>query len=524
MQYTPNYKPTEQQLQLHSVPLSPKIKTVVFFGGKKAVGKSAAGLAEAFIFAQKYPKAKIAIIGETLDNVKDSFLVKLPTLFPDTAKTDDGEDFKVYRYYEKSHAHYPSRCIVFPNGSYVTFQYCSSITDALAFQGKEFNLIIIDEVTRHVELEVDLIESTLRASVQFDEKGKPYWIPTKLVLLGNPGGIGNDWVLEKLIQPCVVKWANIPKTKIPLVTADYIYEQNIPGRAPVKVIQRFIQGADNPYINSAYLASLVKLPEKFRKAYLDGDWAVIDGKMFNLKPNQKISSRQAREILSRIPHEIYVSIDWGYNPSFHSAHWHAVFPNKSVLTFKELYGQDLIFRKFVEEIVIMSENMTVVGVCLPHDMYRHGDEYTDGKGKIIGEMKSDVFDYFGLPPIPIASGITGIVAERNSKVEDSTKMNLKNGEPQFLVSEDDCPNLVEEMDLAVYDEIKEGHVSRKRKNHAIDSYGHFLMYYSSDISPIISNFTEQEENKMTRLQELMQDDYEDEIEEDDFVIQYYDYM
>ena len=80
------------------------------------------------------------------------------------------------------------------------------------------------------------------------------------------------------------------------------------------------------------------------------------------------------------------------------------------------------------------------------------------------------------------------------------------------------------MDLAVYDEIKEGHVSRKRKNHAIDSYGHFLMYYSSDISPIISNFTEQEEKKMTRLQELMQDDYEDEIEEDDFVIQYYDYM
>lgn len=500
--YKANYTPTPEQMALHNVPLSPSMKTVVFFGGKKGVGKSAAGLGEAFMFALKYPKSKVCIIGETLDNVKDSFLVKLPNLFPERIIDEEGKEYQIYSYYEKSHATFPSRCIVFPNGSFITFQYCANVKDALAFQGKEFNLIIIDEVTRHEKIEVDLIESTLRSSVQFNPDGTSYWIPTKLVLLGNPGGVGNDWVLKKYIEPCVSEWANIPGTKIPLKTKDYIYEQQVRGREPVRVVQRFIQGADNPYLNSGYLASLEELPEKYKKQYLDGDWAVVSGHMFEVKADQVIAEERAQVYVKRKAGPVYVSIDWGYNPSYHAAHWHMVLPNKTVLTFRELYGQDLDFEDFVKEIVLMSTDLDVDLTCLPHDMYRRGDQYRDDSGKVIGQMKSDIFDYYGLNPIGVMSGTAGIVAERNSKVRASTNARTPDGHPKFLISEA-CVNLLEELDEAVYDEIKEGHVARGKRNHAIDSYGLFLTFYSDEIAPDEGLKTEEEIQEMSRLDEMI---------------------
>lgn len=500
--YKANYSPTPEQMALHNVPLSPSIKTVVFFGGKKGVGKSAAGLGEAFMFALKYPKSKICIIGETLDNVKDSFLVKLPNLFPDRIINNDGKDHAIYTYYEKSHATFPSRCIVFPNGSFVTFQYCANIKDALGFQGKEFNLIIIDEVTRHEKLEIDLIESTLRSSLQFNPDGTSYWIPTKLVLLGNPGGVGNDWVLKKYIEPCVAEWANIPGTKIPLKTKDNIYHQTVRGREPVKVIQRFIQGANNPYLNSGYLASLEELPDKYKKQYLDGDWAVISGHMFEVKSDQVVTEDYANTFVKRKAGPVFISIDWGYNPSYHAAHWHMVLPNQTVLTFRELYGQDLDFDEFVKEIALMSEDVEVDTSCLPHDMYRRGDQYRDDSGKVIGTMKSDYFEYYGLNPIGVMSGTAGIVAERNSKVRASTNARTQEGRAKFLISES-CINLLEELDEAVYDEIKEGHVARGKRNHAIDSYGHFLTYYSDELAPEEGLKTQDEIVATSRLDEMI---------------------
>ena len=500
--YKANYTPTPEQMALHNVQLSPSMKTVVFFGGKKGVGKSAAGLGEAFMFALKYPKSKICIIGETLDNVKDSFLVKLPNLFPERIIEEEGKDYQIYSYYEKSHATFPSRCIVFPNGSFITFQYCANVKDALAFQGKEFNLIVIDEVTRHEKLEVDLIESTLRSSLQYQNNGTSYWIPTKIVMLGNPGGVGNDWVLKKYIEPCVSEWANIPGTKIPLKTKDYVYEQQVRGREPVKVLQRFIQGSNNPYLNSGYLASLEQLPEKYKKQYLDGDWAVVSGHMFEVKVDQVIAEERAQVYIKRKAGTVYVSIDWGYNPSYHAAHWHMVLPNRTVLTFRELYGQDLDFEEFVKEIALMSTDVDVDLTCLPHDMYRRGDQYKDDSGKVIGQMKSDIFDYYGLNPIGVMSGTAGIVAERNSKVRASTNARTPDGYAKFLISEA-CVGLLEELDEAVYDEIKEGHVARGKRNHAIDSYGLFLTFYSDEIAPDEGLKTQEEIQETSRLDEMI---------------------
>lgn len=523
--YTPNYKPTKEQMALHNVPLSTKYKTVVFFGGRKGTGKSAAGLGEAFRFALTYPGAKICIVGETLDNVRDSFLVKLPNLFPDSYKDPTtGKDIQIYRYYDKPHKTFLSRSIVFANGSFITLQYTSNLQEALQFQGKEYNLIIIDEVTRHLEIEISLIESSLRSSIVYDD-GVPRWIPTKLVLTGNPGGKGNDWVLEKYIKPCVAKWSNIPNTMIPLETKDYIYEQKVKNRKPVKVIQRFIQGGDNPFINEAYYASLMELPDNFQRQYLDGDWGVIAGRMFHIKKAARLSWQEADTLMKNVPdYNVYLSIDWGYNPSYHSAHFHAVFPSGVTITFAEMYGQDLIFENFVKELVLMKEelNVNLEFVLLPHDMYRRGDSYKDDSGKIIGEMKSDVFDYYGFPTLGVASGTSGIVSERNSKIDASTKTTTPEGKPKFYIVEELCPNLITEMEGAIFDEWRPGHVAKGLADHAIDDYGLFLTFYSNDIGPLHTYIEEEKEIKLSRFAQKLKEADEKYKEELEYSEQFYD--
>ena len=60
-----------------------------------------------------------------------------------------------------------------------------------------------------------------------------------------------------------------------------------------------------------------------------GNWNVVAGKMFDLKPEQKVNAIEVSDELERLDGhiEIYISIDWGYKPSYHSAHWYAVLPD-----------------------------------------------------------------------------------------------------------------------------------------------------------------------------------------------------
>ena len=97
-------------------------------------------------------------------------------------------------------------------------------------------------------------------------------------------------------------------------------------------------------------------------------------------------------------------------------------------------------------------------------------------------MKSDVFDYYGLNPIGVESG-KGKVEMRYDKIHSSTRLDTSDGVPIFRVSRL-CSSLIDEMNEAVYDDFNTGAIAKGCKDHAIDAYGLFLVYYSSDIAPI----------------------------------------
>ncbi len=493
---TPFYKPHAKQVLLHNAPIAIEDIWIILFGGAKGGGKSAGILADAFLFCQTYPNAKCCILRESLDAVKQSFLDKLPTLFP-----QEVDGIKLYEYREKSSSWYPSRAIVFPNKSYITLQRVANYAEARAKQGWEFHYLAIDEVTKQEERTVDYLISCVRsADVLNPYTNKRMSIPTKIVFGCNPGGIGHKWVKDRFITPTVTQYDD---NNTPVQTKDVVEFVENPMR-PGETIKRYIRfipalARDNPNLNSAYMANLMCQPEHTKMMDMYGSWHVVAGKMFNLKDTQIVRPYVIAKDLARYENqvEIFVSIDWGYKPSYHAAHWHAVFADHRVVTFKELYGQELVFEDFVKEVARLSEGMYISATCLPHDMFRRGDRYRDDTGKNIGETKSDVFDHHRLNPIGVESG-KGKVHLRFDKIHSATSIVNPDGIYKFRITSD-CEMLIEELNNAVHDEINPNELAKACKDHALDSYGLFLVYYSDDIEPIGAEHKVEENKSFLQL-------------------------
>jgi phage terminase large subunit len=479
---TPNYKPHAKQILLHNAPMSFEDISITLFGGARGAGKSSGIMADAFMFAVSYPGAKCGIFRENLSAVKQSFLDKLPTLFPETV---DG--VKIYEYREKSSSWYPSRSVIFSNGSYITFQRCADYREALGFRGWEFHYLAIDECTLVEEKALDFLLTCVRSAVVPNKAtGKPYKIPTKVVYGCNPGGISHRYVKEKYIDTTVTKYDK--ETRAPLETRDYIEIVKHPEIEDLMIKKniRFIPASykDNPYLSPAYVANLMAQPEHIKARDMYGNWDIVAGRMFDLKDDRIISAYEARKLITdeKAKADIYISIDWGYNPSYHSAHWYAVLRDQRIVCFKEMYGQDLVFEDFVAEIVKRSGDLFISGTMLPHDMFRRGEKYRDDKGRIIGETKADVFESAGLNPLSIESG-KGKVQLRYDKTHSALASVNPDGVPKLMISRE-CENLIRELQDAVYDELDYERIAKSCADHAIDDLGLFLIFYSDDICPL----------------------------------------
>lgn len=516
-----NYKPHAKQLLLHNVPASFEDLWIVLFGGSRGGGKSAGMLMDAVFFATTYPGSKICILRENLDAVKQSFLGKLPVLFPEVV---DG--VRMYEYKEKSISWYPSRSLVFPNGSYITLQRVANITEAKAKQGWEFNMLIIDEITKQDEETYNYLLTCVRSTVTINHyTGKKLRIPQKVLLGCNPNGPGFKWVKRRFIDKSVLE---VDENGTPTKTKDILELIEDPHRKGqyVNVFYRFIPSTykDNPYLSPAYIAVLMNLPENIKKGDAFGSWDIVAGQMFDLKPEQKIHPREVSNILKsfgeRVTIPIYISIDWGFRPSYHSAHWYAILPDHRVIVFKEMYGQDLIFEDFVKAIDEMSEGFDIEATCLPHDMFRGGDRYRNDSGKVMGETKAEVFEYYNLQPIPVESG-KGKVQLRYDKIHSA--LEIKNSDGVYKVSiSTACPMLIEELELAVSSDNDPSVISDLCRDHAIDDFGLFFVMYSDDIEPIATDIVVPDNR--TQLQRLLDKDEQEleESEQDDYYI-YADY-
>lgn len=127
---------------------------------------------------------------------------------------------------------------------------CRNLDNPSKYKSAEFAAIAIDEATMN-PLEVF---DTLRGSLRW-----PGVDNTKVLLASNPGGQGHLWIKAYFID------GEFPKELQPRAN-QFGYVKSLVG--------------DNPHNAASYIEELGSLTEKVRRAWLEGDWDVFEGQVF----------------------------------------------------------------------------------------------------------------------------------------------------------------------------------------------------------------------------------------------------
>lgn len=204
------------------------------YGGARGGGKSWAVRWKAALMAAKFAGIKILILRRTYPELNENHILPMRQMLQGAAKYTDSE-----------------KAMTFLNGSRIKFGYCKRETDVLQYQGQEYDVIFLDEATQFTEWQFKALDTSVRGVNSF---------PKRFYLTCNPGGVGHAWV-KRLFVDLAYRAGENPD--------DY----------------EFIQARvyDNKSLLEAdpgYLDTLKKLPEHKRRAWLDGDWSVVDGAFF----------------------------------------------------------------------------------------------------------------------------------------------------------------------------------------------------------------------------------------------------
>lgn len=221
---------------------------VLFYGGSKGGGKSYLVRAKEIQQRLTYPNTTGLIIRRTFPELRSNHIRKFFQEYPITAK-----------WYNKT-----EKAIHYPNGSITEFSYLQNPDDVFTYQGREFDNISIDEITQHEEIVFKTLRTSLRTSNK--EAVKQGFKPS-ILLTGNPGGIGHQWVKRIFVDKAFKPEEN---------PEDFAF------------VQAFV--TDNKAllnVDPNYLKILQDLPESLKKAYLEGDWNIHAGQAFSELNRQK---------------------------------------------------------------------------------------------------------------------------------------------------------------------------------------------------------------------------------------------
>lgn len=267
------------------------------FGGARGGGKSWAVRTKAKLLALRYGGIRILIVRRTYPELINNHIGILRTELRGIAKYNDKD-----------------KVLKFHNGSSIHFAYCAKDEDLDRLQGVEYDVIFLDEATQLSEFQMKAIIACLRGVNAF---------PKRVYYTCNPGGQGHAYIKRIFI--------------------DRKYDE---GEDPEDY--EFIQSrvTDNAALLQAqpdYAKQLEALPQKLRRAWLDGDWNVFEGQFFEdfFDRPEHYADRQWTHVIDPFPvpasWKVYRSFDWGYNKPF-SCGWWAVDHDGVVYRILELYG------------------------------------------------------------------------------------------------------------------------------------------------------------------------------------------
>lgn len=174
-------------------------------------------------------------------------------------------------------------------GGRLTLAALDKASDYDKLQGKNFSLIIIEEVTQYVsERVLRLLRSNLRA---------PSGVPTRVVYLGNPGGPLHGRIFQRHVKD------RIDFVPYKVENEDWITIRSGPTNNPFIDVQAYIQR-----LREACHGDPVKLQQ-----WLFGDWTQGEGLMWPMfSPEKHVINADPRTLSATNDlFAPYVGIDWG---------------------------------------------------------------------------------------------------------------------------------------------------------------------------------------------------------------------
>lgn len=288
----------------------------IFYGGARGGGKTESSIGDWLQHANQYGEHAVGIFVRRNLKQLTEVIARTKQLFP-----------KLGAKYNEQKSEW-----LFQNGARLKFVYLERDADAENYQGHNYTRIYVEEVTNFPNPgPINKLRATLRSATG---------VPCGMRLTGNPGGPGHNWVKARYIDPCPAGYKIITEST----------EIEIDGVTQVVSLERvFIPSKlkDNLLLlrnDPTYVLRLRQAgSEQLVKAWLDGDWNIIDGAYFDEFDYSK--HVLSTDWLERIPKRAvrFRSFDWGSARPF-SVGWWVIsdgtwgLPDQAIVRYREWYG------------------------------------------------------------------------------------------------------------------------------------------------------------------------------------------
>lgn len=263
----------------------------VFFGGARGGGKTDGVLGDFIRHASLYGKDAIGLMirrqrTELIETIERSRAIYGPL---------------GWQYHEQD------KMWRAPDGARLRFAYLERDADAEAYQGHSYSRVYVEEIGNFPsDRPILKLMATLRSGAG---------VPVGFRATGNPGGPGHQWVKARYIDSAPLGYR--------------VFKDAVSGLERVYIPSRV---SDNKFLDASYVQQLKAAgSEQLVRAWLEGDWSVIDGAFFD-----SWSMRNVVRPFS-IPDDWlrFRSADWGFARPF-SVGWWAVAGDDYLLRTGEL--------------------------------------------------------------------------------------------------------------------------------------------------------------------------------------------
>lgn len=285
---------------------SPVFETV--FGGARGGGKTYACLGEFILHSQTYGRlAKGLFLRRTRESLKDA-IREARILYRGIATWKS----------TRNEFH-------FNTGAVLVFNYLDRDIDAENYQGHQYTRIYVEELTQFPDpAPIRKMWATLRSA---------NGVPCQFRASCNPGGPGHNWVKARYVDEGAYRLIADEETGMQRVFI------------PAKVSDNPTLLTNDPqYINRLRMAG----SEQLVKAWLDGDWSIVDGAFFDTWGGIHQLRHESVKLVMNEDWKCFMAGDWGSAKPF-SFGWYTIVPNRifiddrwiprgAIIRFREYYG------------------------------------------------------------------------------------------------------------------------------------------------------------------------------------------